>query len=100
MTFQEVDNEGFGYDGNNIEKEKKHWYRMGFLWKQGLPKKEKSGIFSSSMSTYSLPVILLGTKINQWLDFPGDPVVKNLPANAGDMGLISGPRRSHMPQNI
>ena len=99
MTFQEVDNEGFGYDGNNIEKEKKHWYRMGFLWKQGLPKKEKSGTFSSSMSTYSLAIILLGTKINQCLDFPGGPVVKNLPANAGDMGLIPGPRRSHIPQN-
>ena len=23
-------------------------------------------------------------------DFPGGPVVKNLPCNAGDMGLISG----------
>ena len=25
-------------------------------------------------------------------DFPGDPVVKNPPANAGDMGWIPGPR--------
>jgi len=24
-------------------------------------------------------------------DFPGDPLVKNLPANAGDEGLIPGP---------
>ena len=24
---------------------------------------------------------------------------KNLPANAGDMGSIPGPGRSHMPQN-
>ena len=31
-------------------------------------------------------------------DFPGAPVVKSLPANAGDMGLISGVGRSHMPQ--
>ena len=31
-------------------------------------------------------------------DFPGGPVVKNLPANAGDTGLIPGPGRSHMPQ--
>ena len=30
-------------------------------------------------------------------DFPGGTVVKNLPANAGDMGLIPGPGRSHMP---
>ena len=27
-------------------------------------------------------------------DFPGGPVVKNLPANAGNTGLISGPVRS------
>ena len=30
-------------------------------------------------------------------DFPGGAVVKNPPANAGDMGLIPGPGRSHMP---
>ena len=30
--------------------------------------------------------------------FPSGPVVKNPPCNAGDTGLISGPRRSHMPQ--
>ena len=29
--------------------------------------------------------------------FPGGLVVKNLPANAGDTGLIPGPRRSHVP---
>ena len=32
-------------------------------------------------------------------DFPGGAVVKNLPANAGDMGSIPGPGRSHMPQS-
>ena len=31
--------------------------------------------------------------------FPGGSVVKNLPANAGDMGSIPGQRRSHMPQS-
>ena len=30
-------------------------------------------------------------------DFPGGTVVKNLPANAGDMGSSPGPGRSHMP---
>ena len=30
-------------------------------------------------------------------DFPGGAVVKNPPANAGDMGLSPGPGRSHMP---
>ena len=29
--------------------------------------------------------------------FLGGPVVKNLPANAGDMGLIPGLGRFHMP---
>ena len=32
------------------------------------------------------------------LDFPGSPVVKNLSANAADMGSILGPGRSHMPR--
>ena len=30
-------------------------------------------------------------------DFPGCPVVKSLPANAGDMGLIPGRGRFQMP---
>ena len=30
-------------------------------------------------------------------DFPGGTVVGSPPANAGDMGLIAGPGRSHMP---
>ena len=30
-------------------------------------------------------------------DFSGGPVVENPPANAGDMGSIPGPGRSHMP---
>ena len=30
--------------------------------------------------------------------FPGGPVVKNLPREAGDIGSISGLERSHMPQ--
>ena len=31
--------------------------------------------------------------------FPGGSVLKNLPANAGHMGLIPGPGRSHMPRD-
>ena len=34
-----------------------------------------------------------------WRDFPGGAVVKNPPANAGDMGSSSGPGRSHMPRS-
>ena len=32
-------------------------------------------------------------------DFPGSPVVKNLPANAGDLGSIPGSRRSPGGEN-
>ena len=31
------------------------------------------------------------------VDFPGGPVVRNPPANAGDKGLIPGSGRFHMP---
>ena len=31
-------------------------------------------------------------------NFPGGSVEKNLPASAGDMGIIPDPGRSHMPQ--
>ena len=31
------------------------------------------------------------------LDFPDGPVVKSPPADSGDMGLIPGLGRSHMP---
>ena len=31
--------------------------------------------------------------------FPGGAVVKNLPANARDMGSSPGPGRSHMPRS-
>ena len=32
-------------------------------------------------------------------DFPGDPVVKHLPSNSGDMGSVPIPGRFHMLQN-
>ena len=35
----------------------------------------------------------------QMLGFPGGSVVKDLPANAGDMGSIPGSGRSHMSWN-
>jgi len=34
------------------------------------------------------------------MDFPGGPVVKNLPVNTRDMGSIPGLGRSHMPRDI
>ena len=41
------------------------------------------------------PLYLL--KKHYFLGFPGGSVVKNLPANAGDMGSIPDLGRSHMP---
>ena len=32
------------------------------------------------------------------MGFSGGPMVKNLPTNAGDTGLIPDAERSHMPQ--
>ena len=32
----------------------------------------------------------------QLRDFPGNPLVKNLPANAGDTGSLPAPGRFHM----
>lgn len=37
--------------------------------------------------------------INPGLGCPWGSVVKNLPANAGDMGSIPGPERSRMPRS-
>ena len=37
-------------------------------------------------------------KLVPW-GFPGGAVVENPPANAGHMGSIPGPGRSHMPQS-
>ena len=34
---------------------------------------------------------------NDPVDFPGGPVVENLPANVEDVGLIPGLGRFHMP---
>ena len=43
-------------------------------------------------------VALQFEKLDLW-DFPGSTVVKNLPANAGDTGLIPGLGGSHMPRS-
>ena len=36
------------------------------------------------------------TYLKNGQDFPGGPVIKNRPANAGDMGLIPDPGRFHL----
>ena len=52
---------------------------------------------SLPLSYQGSSLIILGPMINHFPgDFSGGPVVKNLPANAWDMGWITGPGRSHM----
>ena len=48
--------------------------------------------------TKNLPTRVLKLK-DQGGDFPGGAVVKNPPANAGDMVSSPGPGRSHMPRS-
>ena len=40
-----------------------------------------------------------GTSMRMDVPLPGGTVVKNPPANAGEMGLNPGPGRSHMLQS-
>ena len=51
----------------------------------------------SFTSSYKATCILKPLKNIDAEDFPGGPVVKNPPANAGDMGSIPGLGRFHMP---
>ena len=41
----------------------------------------------------------LNVRISNFWDFPDGAVVKNPPANAGDMSSIPGPGRSHTLQS-
>ena len=65
-------------------------------------RKQWSDIFKLVKERRCQPISLYLGKIsfkNEEEGFPGDTVVKNLPANAGDTGLSPGPGRSHMLQN-
>ena len=44
-------------------------------------------------------IVHVHTAIFKTGDFPGGAVVKNPPANAGDMSFIPSPGGSHMPWN-
>ena len=48
------------------------------------------------MGTYLANVYFVSVKlyVKRWQGFPGGSVVKNLPANPGDTGSISGSGRS------
>ena len=56
-------------------------------------------MFVIDMLTYFDIVLYYKTYNILSVRLPGDAVVKNPPANAGDMGFIPSPGRSHMPQS-
>ena len=58
----------------------------------------KLAIYNVTKDTHGPTEVCFKHLITKVLDFPGGPVVKNLPCNAGDKGSIPGPGRSHMPR--
>ena len=66
-----------------------------------LLRKKVSWLFNCILCSLKLELILSLICIQHLnlliRDFPGGTVVKNPPANAGDMGSSPGPGRSHMP---
>ena len=81
-----------------------HWSAQPFASPGDLP---NPGIEprSPALQAGSLPTELSG-KSKEVLSidknsrgFPGGSVVKNLPASAGDLGLIPDPGRSHIPRS-
>ena len=53
-------------------------------------------LLSIYLWTFHGNAVLGGCRKIGYGDFPGGAVVKNPPANAGDMGSLPGPGRSHM----
>ena len=55
------------------------------------------GTLGSKIFSFSVNLELFSTYSH--LDFPGGPVVKSLPANAGDVGSVPGLGSFHVPQD-
>ena len=66
------------------------------IYRAFYPNATEYTFFSCAQGTFSRTDHMLGHK-KQASGFPGGTVVKNLPANAGNTGLIPGLGRSHMP---
>ena len=54
---------------------------------------------NTEQSITTIISIKMSKKKQKLRGFPGGPVVKNPPANAGDTGSSPGPGRSYMPQS-
>ena len=78
------------------------WLRKSVLEKEGgIVKRAKGFIIQKQVSNILwvkifTAVLFIVAKLVMPRDFPGGPVVKNLPANAGDRGSIPGQGRSHV----
>ena len=72
-------------------KKKKNWENCQKRWMKVILLKQWINLTKYLMSS-------IGT-LTRKRDSPGDAVVKNPPANAGDKGLSPGLGRSHMPQS-
>lgn len=48
-------------------------------------------------TVFVIPIAKLLSRKITVMEFLGDAVVKNLPANSGDMGLLPGPEGFHVP---
>ena len=55
--------------------------------------------YNSKITGMPLKSVEKESKKKNVRDFPGGAVDKNLPANAGDTGSISGLGRSHVPRS-
>ena len=70
--------------------------------KESKPNQTTQSVQASLVWNWNCPKDLshekTGIKKGEW-NFPGGTVVKNPPANAGDMGLSPAPGRSHMPRS-
>ena len=74
------------------------WLFSWFLWNLKSNGRERTKNLVSG-ALFKLPSIFENPDLNKSRDFPGGAVVKNPPANAGDMGSSPGPGRSHMPRS-
>ena len=58
----------------------------------------KCSIYNFQVYTLAFAMGTMITHSNASLDFPGGPVVKNLPTGAGDTNLNLGLGKFHVPQ--
>ena len=68
------------------------------LLRKGPTPKRKMGEACEQSAHQKVKIQRLLNRQKEIQDFPSGPVVKNLPANAGDLGLIPGLGRYHVPR--